>query len=131
VHDRKASDTRVKLGDKVFVYMPATKTGPAYKLAQPYKGPYRVVKNYDNGVELQSVEHPRAKSIRVALSRVRKCPTAISDKEVIVLSPAADEDDGSTDNPEDDGSTDNPCRDEKINCWSKRLRPHNLRASAS
>ena len=48
-----------------------------------------------------------------------------------MLSPAADEDDGSTDNPEDDGSTDNPCRDEMIDCWSKRLRPRGSRTPES
>jgi len=43
-HDKKASDTAVKLGDQDFVYMPAIRTVPAYKLAQPYKGPYCIVK---------------------------------------------------------------------------------------
>jgi len=70
-HDKKASDATVKLGDQVFVYVPTIRSGPAYKLAQPHKGPYRIIKTHENGVELQSIEHPRAKTIHVALNRVR------------------------------------------------------------
>ena len=73
------------------MYTPAIRTGPAYKLAQPYKGPYHIIKTHENGVELQSIEHPRAKTIRVALNRVRRCLTAISDKEKGLLSPTTNE----------------------------------------
>ena len=51
-----------------------------------------VIITYPNGVKLQSVEHPRAKTIRVALNRVRHCPTAITDKEVVVVKPVNEED---------------------------------------
>ena len=47
---------------------------------------------HPNGVELKVVEHPRAKAIRVALNRVRHCPTAIVDGEVVVVNPATEED---------------------------------------
>ena len=60
VHDRKEVIQELSC-DKVFVYMPVTKTGPAYKLARPYKGSYLIIKNYDNGVELHLVEHPEPK----------------------------------------------------------------------
>ena len=42
-HDRNARNADFHVGDRVFVYMPALKSGPAYKLACPYKGTYRVL----------------------------------------------------------------------------------------
>ena len=66
-HDRNAD---FKLCDRVYVFMPATKTGPAYKLALQYKGPYCVVQLYENGAELQMIYHPRAQTLRVALNRL-------------------------------------------------------------
>ena len=38
------------------------------------------------------MEHPKAKTIRVALNRVRHCPTAITEKEVVVVKPVSEED---------------------------------------
>ena len=62
-HDRKAKGTAVKPGDRVFVYMPAIRTGSAYKLARPYKGPYHVITTHPNGVELKSIDNPKNSSI--------------------------------------------------------------------
>ena len=45
-----------------------------YKSARPFQGPYFAQKVVDNGVQLNKVSHPRAKSLQVALNRVRKCP---------------------------------------------------------
>ena len=72
--------------------MPAIRSGQAYKLTRPYKGSYCIIATYPNGVELQSVEHPRAKTIHVALNRVRHCPAAITDKEVVVVKPVNEKD---------------------------------------
>ena len=101
-HDKKARDFMFSPGDRVFVYMPAIRSGPAYKLTRPYKGPYHVITTHPNGVELQSVDHPKAKTIRVALNRVRHCPTAITDhKEIVMVKPVTNEDvDEDTENPE-------------------------------
>jgi len=49
-HDQRATTLKVCVGDRVFVYTPAEKTGKAYKFACPYKGPYRVLQLYDNEV---------------------------------------------------------------------------------
>ena len=57
-HDRKATPVKVHVGDRVFVYMPAEKTGKAYKFACLYKGPYRVLKLYDNGAQVKFVSKP-------------------------------------------------------------------------
>ena len=42
-YDHTACPEEFKVEDRVIVYMPAAKPGPAYKLARPYHGPYRVV----------------------------------------------------------------------------------------
>ena len=51
-HDRKARDVNFRVGDYVFVHTPTLKMGPAYKLARPYKGPYRIVAIYPNGAKV-------------------------------------------------------------------------------
>ena len=59
--------------------MPEMKTGPAYKLARAYKGPYRIVQLYPNGAELLLINKPRSQLIRVALNRVHRCPEPVAD----------------------------------------------------
>ena len=49
---------KFRVGDRVFVLMPAIRSGPAYKLCRLYRGPYLVISTYLNGVELQSVQQP-------------------------------------------------------------------------
>ena len=90
------------------------------------------------------MEHPRAKTIRVALNRVRHCPTAIADKEVVVVKPVNEED--LEENMEDLGSeegkegeieiSDVPPvfdgqGDEEPHVWERRLRPRSPRTAAS
>ena len=41
---------RFKVGDCVFVYMPAAKACKAYKFARPFYGPYRIVGRSKTGV---------------------------------------------------------------------------------
>ena len=62
----------------MFVYIPTEKIGKAYKFACPYKGPYRVLKLFDNGVEVKLVSKSNSQSIRVALNCVRLCPAEIA-----------------------------------------------------
>ena len=50
-----------------------------------------------NGVELQSVQQPKAKPIRVALNRVRKCPVPVADSEEVVVKQANVEEDEDSD----------------------------------
>ena len=59
----------------MFVFMPGMKSGPAYKLSCPYKGPYRIMGMYPNGAEVVLIDRPKEPTIRVALSRVRRDPT--------------------------------------------------------
>ena len=55
--------------------MPGMKTGLAYKLACPYKGPYRVIEIHPNGAEVLLIDQPKEPAIRIALNRVRRDPT--------------------------------------------------------
>ena len=73
-HDRSARNADFHVGDRVFVYMPTLKSGPAYKLACPYKGPYRVLELFPNGADIILVDRPGSTTIRVALNRLRRCP---------------------------------------------------------
>ena len=58
-HDKKLRDFTFSLGDRVFVYMPVIRSGSAYKLMKPYKGPFRSIKTHPNGVEFRSVDHSK------------------------------------------------------------------------
>ena len=56
LHDKTARNAEFKVGDRVFAFMPAMKTKPAYKLAWPYKGPYRIIQLYPSGAELLLID---------------------------------------------------------------------------
>ena len=103
-HDKRARNTEFTVGDRVFVYMPAIRSGPAYKLTRPYKGPYQVVSTHSNGVELQSVQQPKTKPIRVALNRVRRCPVPLADGEEVTVEQVNVQGDGQGDS-QDDGQS--------------------------
>ena len=135
-HDKRARSIPLKVGQRVFVHVPSLKTGPAHKLARPFKGPYRVVALHPNGADLKSVDHPRANTIRVALNRVRICPSQIGEEmqpesEPLeqeshareVYSPPLDaemEEPEETEHPADTGT--DP-QDSGTTLWSGRLRP--------
>ena len=90
-----------RVGERVFVHTPTLKKGPAYKLASPFKGPYRVVATHDNGVEIVPVANPRSPPIRVALNRVRRCPDEVNlPGEALTSVTRAEEPPSREDNPE-------------------------------
>ena len=76
-HDRHAKDPGFKVGERVFVYMPAAGQGEPYKLAKKFQGPFRIV--VINGLELANINRPGSKHIRLALNRVQRCPEEIND----------------------------------------------------
>lgn len=76
-HDKHAKDPNFKLGDRVFVHMPAEKRGKAYKFARTFHGPFRVVELLENGVRVVPVDKPQESPIPVALNRVRCCPVQL------------------------------------------------------
>ena len=77
IHDRHSKEVPLRVGDRVFLHVPAAKQGKAHKFARPFRGPYRVVELYENGADIRPVDRPRADVIRVALNRLRTCPTEI------------------------------------------------------
>lgn len=76
-HDKGARDVKFSIGDRVFVYMPASKANKAYKFAKPFEGPYRVLATYENGADVRLVDQPSSGTLRVALDRLRQCPEQI------------------------------------------------------
>ena len=63
-YDKLERNSEFHVGERVFVCMPAKKTGQMRKLACPFQGPYRVLKVYPNGLDIRPVERPGARSIR-------------------------------------------------------------------
>ena len=78
-HDKKTRMLTFLVGDRVFVYMPAAKSGKAYKLSRPFHGPYRIIILHDNGANDKPVDRPQDATIRVPFARLRVCPSEIPD----------------------------------------------------
>ena len=79
-YDKKSRPPRFTVGDRVFLFKPAEKTGEARKLSRPYHGPYRVVQLDTNTVHIRRVDCPQEDAILVALDRLRRCPLEIGDE---------------------------------------------------
>ena len=62
------------------MYMPAARSGKAYKLSRLFHGPYCIVKMHENGAEVRPIDKPNDEPIRVALDRLRVYADEISDK---------------------------------------------------
>ena len=76
-HYDQTSVTRTptfRVGERVFVFMPAEKTGKNRKFARPYHGPYRVLEVTESNAKVVRVDHPDGTSIYVSPSRLRHCP---------------------------------------------------------
>ncbi len=72
-YDKKTKDQKYKVGDRIFIHMPADQQGKFRKLARPYHGPYRVLAATPTNIRAVPVDHPEAVPIFVNLSRVRPC----------------------------------------------------------
>ena len=127
-HDKHTKNADFRVGERAFVLMPATKTGPLRKLARPFKGPYRVVTLHPNGADLHLIEKPRSEPIRVALNRLRRCPTEVAGDHAPELHSLATTSMGSpvqmttqnTGDLEDAPGGDNRCEPPTV--WGTRLR---------
>ena len=80
-YDSRASTSSApfRVGQRVFVYKPSAKSGPAYKFARPFHGPYRVVELTANNAKVRPVDRPEEEPIFVALDRLRRCSDEIPD----------------------------------------------------
>ena len=65
-------------GQRVFLFKPAEKTGPARKFARPFHGPYRIVELDSNTAKICHVDRPEEDAILVALERLQKCPEEVA-----------------------------------------------------
>ena len=74
-YDKNTKEPDLKVGERVFVYMPKEKATKAYKFARPFHGPVEA------GVVVRPVDIWRGESIRVAVNRVRRCPEAVPEGE--------------------------------------------------
>ena len=79
-YDRRATDIKLQVGDRVMVYMPDKVKGKLRKLVRPFHGPYRVLNLTPNNVEVVLVDKPRESSIFIALDRVRLCYGELGDE---------------------------------------------------
>ena len=116
-YDKSANDFKFSIGDRVFVCMPALKTGHRRKLACPFEGPYRVVSVYPKGVEVRLVEKLRSQPIRVALNRVRHCPEQVREQKESGDTGECTDAEGQGTDPIDSDPSMAP------GTWSGRLRP--------
>ena len=80
-HDRHSRMTSCRVGDRVFVLMPAAKAGKAHKFARPFHGPYRVLEVTTNNARAVPVGKPQDAPIFVALERIRHCPEEVPEGE--------------------------------------------------
>ena len=70
-YDRRATESRFKVGERVLVHMPHEVRANAWKFACPFHGPYRIVNLTPTNAEVKLVDKPAKASIFVALSRLR------------------------------------------------------------
>ena len=111
-HDRKSTEVKVEVGDRVFLHMPAATKGSAHKFSRPFHGPYRVLEVTTNDAKICPVHSPNSEPIYVSLNRIRHCPDEISEDEFWPPRKKKTQKKLS-----EDGTTQNP------SLWTGRLRP--------
>ena len=78
-YDKKSRPPNFLVGDRVFLFKPAEKTGEARKFARPFHGPFRVLELDTNTAKIRRVDKPQEEPILVALDRLRRCPEGVPD----------------------------------------------------
>ena len=79
-YDKKARPPNFRVGDRVFLFKPAEKTGPLRKFARPYHGPFRVMEMDVNIAKIRRVDKSEEDAILVAVDRLRRCPSEVSNE---------------------------------------------------
>ena len=72
-YDRSANEVKLKVGDRVMVYMPSELQGDEHKLRCPYYGPYRVLNVTETNAEVHLIDSPNDDPIFVNLNRICLC----------------------------------------------------------
>lgn len=78
-YDKKSQEIKWKVGDRVIVHMPGTIKGKAWKFAQAFYGPYRILTITPTNAEVRLVDKLEEQSIFIALDRLRTCPGEMKD----------------------------------------------------
>ena len=79
-YDQRGRLPNFRVGERVFLFKPADKTGEAKKFARPYHGPFRIIDLDVNTARIRRVDKPEEEAILVALNRLRRCPSEVSDE---------------------------------------------------
>ena len=66
-YDKQAKRCDFKVGDIVYVFMPAKTSGEARKLAKPNEGPFEIVRNMETGVEVRRLGRGKKNHIRICM----------------------------------------------------------------
>ena len=74
-YDKGLKEPSYTIGQRVMVHHPSQIRGEAWKLARPYFGPYEVLAVTPSNAEVKPLHSPNAKTIFVALDRLRPCYT--------------------------------------------------------
>ena len=79
-YDQRSRSAKFRVGDRVFLFKPSTKTGETRKFARPFHGPYRVLELGVNTAKIRRVDRPQDEPVLVAIDRLRQCPEEISNE---------------------------------------------------
>ena len=79
-YDKKSHSSDFVVGERVFLFKPAEKTGESRKLARPFHGPYRVIELGTNTARIRRVDKPWEEPMLVALQRLRHCVEEIAEE---------------------------------------------------
>ena len=78
-YDQYARAPNFAVGERVFLFKPAERTGEHRKLARAYHGLYRVMKLTPNNAHIRRVDKQEDELLLVAIDRLRRCPDEIVD----------------------------------------------------
>ena len=62
-----------RVGERVFLFKPAGKTGQARKFTRPFHGPFRVVDLDSNTARIKRTDRPEEEAILVVVDRICHC----------------------------------------------------------
>ena len=75
-----AGFAKFRVGDRVFLFKPSTKTGETRKFARPFHGAYRILELGVNTAKIRRVDRPQDEPLLVAVDRLRQCPEELNDE---------------------------------------------------
>ena len=62
-YDKHSKETKLRVGDRVMVYMPGEVKGKAWKFARPYHGPYRLLSITPTNAEVRLIVQMKSRSL--------------------------------------------------------------------